>query len=434
MNENFVAEDVRTLEFDFGAKVEDAVVIHNALPLGEFYHPAYGKIEITKELIEQMERNFKNGLPPYKIPVNISHNDMQGAYGYVEDLKAKDDGLYITFRLTDEGYELVRKERFKYLSAEFTEHYQDPNTGNDVGAVFLGVALTLRPAHPKMKPIKLSELFNSFVKWLGLKIKSEDVQEEVELGITAVPKGWKLNDTSSWDWDWKRDADKIIKNHGWATLAKACVYVDTENYEKGPSGYPEVKEAYTLPYAKDVNGQMTIFWSGVKAAMQVLLGARGGVKKIPQSKKRAAYNKLVKLYKLFGKEPPEFHLVREEETMDMDLVKQLEERDVKIKELEARVAELEKQLLDAKLEAYKTQKVGEGYPPAVVEKLLEHVKAGSLNFEAVDAILDSVGKVDLEQKYEAGTKKQVDITEEAKQDAKKFGYLKEEDTGGELNA
>ena len=347
---------------------------HNVLPLGEFYDPRYGKIEITKEMIVQMAENFKKGIPHYEPPVNISHKDEVGAYGTVVDLEARDDGLWAKMVLTEEGLKLLQDGKFRYVSSEFVEDYMDKKTGKSVGYVFLGVALTNRPAHPKGEPIKLSDRLKEAVKtlaeWLGL------VGGEVKL--VDVPR-WPVDEDSPWSWNWARDADEIIERFGWKTLAQACAYVDTENFEKGESGYPEVKAAYKLPFAKIKNGRMTIYKRGVIAAMQALLGARGGVD-IPRDERKAVYRKLEALYRRFDMEPPEFHYeevypVKELEDKIVTLeeqVKKLEsekaELEKKLEEAEKTKKELEEKMIKQDIEAWVKDWLNKGVPPAAMEK------------------------------------------------------------------
>lgn len=47
-------------------------------------------------------------------------------------------------------------------------------------------------------------------------------------------------------------------------------------------------------------------WNGVRSAMQVLLGARGGVN-IPERDRKDVYLHLSKHYEEFDKDPPPFH-------------------------------------------------------------------------------------------------------------------------------
>lgn len=129
---------------------------HNVLPIRKFYDPRYGEVDISHELVEKMAKNFNNGIPHYEPIVKLGHESKE-AYGRVEKLEARNDGLWAYIVLDAEGYELVKKEKFRYLSAEFVEHYTDKDTGEDVGAVFLGVALTNQPAHPSMTPIAVFE-------------------------------------------------------------------------------------------------------------------------------------------------------------------------------------------------------------------------------------------------------------------------------------
>ena len=397
---------------------------HNALPIGKFYHAVYGEIEITHELIKQMAENFKAGRPHYKPPVNISHNDENGSYGYVDNVEAREDGLWVHLVLTEEGVKLLEGKKFNYLSAEFTPEYVDPKSGEKVGAVFLGVALTNRPAHPYMQPLKFSDLVETVraavTKAITFMFGGGNMDEVIELAEMPV------DETSSWDWNWARDADAIIEKLGWAGLARACAYVKREGGK-----LPEKKEAYKLPFAKLKNGKLTIYKSGVIAAMRALLGARGGVD-ISRDEKKTAYNKLARLYRRFNMEPPEFHYEQEVDSMELEArVKQLEEELAKAKtaleEKDKEIEELNKKIAEYELEAFKVKKVSEGYKPAVVEQVLEMVKAGEIKLEAAEKIIDMSEKVELEQKYFAmeGSKSE-NIEDIAMQDAKELGYLKKE--------
>ena len=347
---------------------------HNVLPVGEFHDPRYGKVQITHEMIKQMADNFKKGIPHYEPPVNLSHKDELGAYGKVADLEARDDGLWAKLVLTDEGVELLKDGKFRYVSAEFAEDYADKQTGKSVGYAFLGVALTNRPAHPGVQPLtfreRLKEAVMVLVEWLGL--------TEKEVKLADVPR-WPIDEDSPWSWNWARDADEIVERFGWATLAKACAYVDTKNYEKGDSGYPEVKAAYKLPFAKVKNGRMTIYRRGVIAAMQALLGARGGTS-IPRDERKRVYNKLAGLYKRLDMEPPEFHYSEVNEVKEFEekvrtleeRVKTLEEEKAtltkKLEETEKAKKELEIKLLTNEIETWAKDWLNKGVPPAVVEK------------------------------------------------------------------
>ncbi len=382
----------RVMELEGG---ETNYIWANVLPLGEFYDSRYGKVEITQEMIKQMVENFKKGIPHYQPPINLSHDDKLGAFGYVEELEAREDGLWAKLVFSDEGKKLLEERKFRYLSAEFAESYIEKKTGKNVGYVFLGVALTNRPAHPGVQPITLAEQIKTAVK---------EVLEEMSgiFKFSSVPN-WPVDEDSPWNWDWTRDADEIVNKFGWATLAKACAFVDTENFEKGPSGYPEVKAAYKLPFAKVKNGKMTIYKRGVIAAMQALLGARGGTK-IPRDKRKSVYNKLAKLYRRFDMEPPEFHLEEVEEVHVKELeeklktfeeqVKKLEEEkkelEKKLEEAEKEKKELEEKLLKNEVDGWAKEWIDKGVPPAVVEKFKVKLLEAPENREFFDEVLENI--------------------------------------------
>ncbi|MEM2126272.1 MAG: phage protease [Candidatus Methanosuratincola sp.] len=397
---------------------EGALLWVNVLPVGEFHDPRYGVVKITQEMVKQMEENFRKGIPHYEPVVNISHEDNLGAYGVVKALEAREDGLWALLELTEEGAKLVREQKFRYLSAEFTEEYMDKQTGKDVGCVFLGVALTNRPAHPKMQPISLQE--------------GESM--EYKLTVTDTPDNWPLDADSPWDWDWADDANKIIEKYGWEGLAKCCAYVDTENFERGESGWPENKSAYKLPFAKIKGDRLTIFWSGVRAAMAALLGARGGVD-IPRDEKKRVYNKLASLYKKFDKEPPEFHFEEEVDsvkleeyeskikTLEEELAKEKAEKEKLTEEVKKLAEELEqakKAKLENELELWKRDWVSKGAAPAVVEDLKKMLLEDPTKREQFDSLLSKIANPALLRQM--SEEKEQDYAEKAREVVKRvFG-------------
>ncbi len=93
--------------------------------------------------------------------------------------------------------------------------------------------------------------------------------------------------------DGSGDKDKI----NWAKYRKAFFWYDSEDVENF--------RAYKLPFADVLDGRLKAVWKGVAASMAVLLGARGGVD-IPDADRKPVYKHIVKYYKKFDKEPPEF--------------------------------------------------------------------------------------------------------------------------------
>ena len=83
----------------------------------------------------------------------------------------------------------------------------------------------------------------------------------------------------------------------WSRYRRAFAWYDASN--------PENFGSYKLPHHDVIDGRLHVVWRGVVAAMQSLLGARGGVD-IPEADRRAVYEHLARHYREFGREPPEF--------------------------------------------------------------------------------------------------------------------------------
>jgi hypothetical protein len=109
-----------------------------------------------------------------------------------------------------------------------------------------------------------------------------------------------------WSWhgtDEARKGDEILEQGGWQAFAETHAWYEPTTGEQGHDR-PKEKEAYKLPHHEIVDGRLRVVWNGVRSAMQVLAGARGGVD-IPQEDRKAVYEHLARHYKEFGKEPPQ---------------------------------------------------------------------------------------------------------------------------------
>jgi len=81
-------------------------------------------------------------------------------------------------------------------------------------------------------------------------------------------------------------------------LKLMCTWFDKES--------PDKKSSYELPHHK-AEGHKAV-WRGVASAMAKLLGATGG-EVVPEDDRKSVYNHLVKHYKQFEKDIPEFKMV-----------------------------------------------------------------------------------------------------------------------------
>ncbi len=384
------------------------ILVANVFPTGVFYHPIYGEVNVTEELLEEIVQNFKLGYPKYGVSLNIHHDPKLGKYGEVIDLIKDERGLWAKIKLNEKGIEKYYDEGYKYFSIELVEDYVDPETNQVVGAVLDGIALTYLPAHPlvpeyvEAKAPTVFEMLKNFFAF-----------GEKQLFYVPPVQNSPSSDVEEWNWDWARDADTIIENLGWEGLARACAYVEKENGK-----LPERKSAYSLPHHKFIDGKLKLVKGGVRAAMQRLKSA-----KIPDSEKKAVYNHLAAHYRYFGMTPPEFEDIVSKTTLEdgeVDKVKEFERQEyerlkIELEQLKQELEQLklEKEQIDAKRielekevetlknslresenallnERFETLKK-EGYAPAVVDKFKVKVLEGKMSFEeAVELIKETI--------------------------------------------
>ena len=109
-----------------------------------------------------------------------------------------------------------------------------------------------------------------------------------------------------WTWHGTAEADKseaIVRAGGWTLLADAHAWYDLDRDDgRDP---PREKQAYKLPHHELVDGRLRVVWHGVRSAMQVLLGSRGGVD-IPEPDRNKVYEHLAEHYSEFDRDPPPF--------------------------------------------------------------------------------------------------------------------------------
>lgn len=159
-----MSDNIKTVLIDGGSPIAvqngtENRFIYNLLPTGRFFDRRYGEINVTDNLVKQMQDNFGK-FPAYKVPVKLGHEQGALSPGEVVSVQAKPEGLEITMNVDKDTSDAIFKKQYRYMSAEFDENYQDKTTGKDVGAVLLGAALVNQPANPYMAPLVLADDFN----------------------------------------------------------------------------------------------------------------------------------------------------------------------------------------------------------------------------------------------------------------------------------
>ena len=125
------------------------------IPIGVWYR-GERKMEITRERLAEIARNFAEGLPRFRVPINLDHEQDGGKVGNITKVKYLDDGpdgagLYVTdYELTEKGLEAIEEHGYDAVSAELVwsiggGKYQDPKSGKSFDNVLVGVGLTPKP-------------------------------------------------------------------------------------------------------------------------------------------------------------------------------------------------------------------------------------------------------------------------------------------------
>ena len=113
--------------------------------------------------LSEIVRNFVDGVRGTSVAIDIVHDPDRGAAAWIEELeiadsstKAGKQALWATIRWTEPGAELVQKEVYRYISAEFGAH-TDPETKAKINNVLFAATLTNRPFLKGMAPVALDE-------------------------------------------------------------------------------------------------------------------------------------------------------------------------------------------------------------------------------------------------------------------------------------
>jgi phage I-like protein len=137
-----------------------------AVAEGEYHHPKFGKVPITRADLSRMFDNFKNGqhpLPNVQLPIDYEHLSTKGiadrkpgdgeAGGWIQDVRIEEtrDGRGVLMALVDwtkDAAEKIRDKKYRYFSPTFHPAWKSLNGGKDIGVTLLGGAMTNHPTIP----------------------------------------------------------------------------------------------------------------------------------------------------------------------------------------------------------------------------------------------------------------------------------------------
>lgn len=130
-------------------------------PPGTYHHVIYGDMELTAEKYARIVANFASGVYGQTLPINCEHDmPASGAVGYITDMRIAADGsIEVRPEWNTRGATLIDGDRFRYVSAEFFESWQDPVSGEWHDDVAFGMAICTNPHFKEtvLRPLAASE-------------------------------------------------------------------------------------------------------------------------------------------------------------------------------------------------------------------------------------------------------------------------------------
>jgi phage I-like protein len=128
---------------------------------GTYHHLIYGDMELTADRYDRIVDNFQDGVYGQTLPINCEHDmPASGAIGYIADMRIAADGsIEVKPEWNERGTALIAGDRFRYVSAEFFESWQDPVSGAWHDDVAFGMAICTNPHFKEtaLRPLAASE-------------------------------------------------------------------------------------------------------------------------------------------------------------------------------------------------------------------------------------------------------------------------------------
>jgi hypothetical protein len=132
---------------------------------GQYSHASFGSLDFTPEKYAAIVANFGGNVYGQDLPINVEHDyKAAGAVGWIREMRLAEDGsIEVRPEWNDRGRDLIDGDRFRYVSAEIYDQWQDPVSGDYHDNVAVGMAVCVRP-HFKtdvLRPLAASEIVAS---------------------------------------------------------------------------------------------------------------------------------------------------------------------------------------------------------------------------------------------------------------------------------
>lgn len=188
--------DVDSMQFDESSMT----TTFQAMPIGEYEHPVYGKVDITPEKVANIVKNVNDKVRGTDLDIDYDHKaKTTEAAGWIRRAsQAADGSLNLTVEWTKTAYQKLKEKAFRYFSPEFTDEWTHPKTKVVHKDVLFGGAITNRPFLKDILPLNMSELFaeqterNQGMDPKKLRVKlglpEDATDEQVETALDAATK------------------------------------------------------------------------------------------------------------------------------------------------------------------------------------------------------------------------------------------------------
>src|SRR5262249_35360612 len=100
------------------------------IPTGSFKTQAYGEVNITKDDLLEMAKNFDDKVRA-GVPIDIDH-DQRAAAGWIQRVDVAEDGMYADVEWTPLGESKLSTKEYRFFSPEFSQSYTDPEHSHEL--------------------------------------------------------------------------------------------------------------------------------------------------------------------------------------------------------------------------------------------------------------------------------------------------------------
>lgn len=129
------------------------------LKSGTYNTQKYGKITLTKADLQEMVKNFNDGVRAgTALPIDIDHDKGEAA-GWMKSFSVDSKGiLWADVEWTPLGEQKLTGKQYGFVSAEFHQYYVDPEHSIELNNVITAASLVNRPMLKELQPlVKFSE-------------------------------------------------------------------------------------------------------------------------------------------------------------------------------------------------------------------------------------------------------------------------------------